>query len=107
MFACLDLIKPLLDDVCVQVQQCAAVALGRIVHHAGSHIGLKVYNDGLLKVLLGDLHRKNKHFKRAAMFALRSVCRHGAEITNVLVEPSSGTIDALMLCLADLDPQVN
>lgn len=102
----LGLLKPLVEDVCVQVQQCAVVALGRIAHHAGPSVGLKAVNDGILHTILHNLDRRNKHFKRAAMFVLRAICRHGTDTNDIVVSPESGTLQALMLCLCDLDSQV-
>lgn len=103
-FICIELLKPLLEDICPQIQQCAAIALGRLAHHNAS-VGQSVISNGILAILFKNLKTKTKHYRKAAMFALRAICKHDADTTEAVIN-SPGTMDALILCLMDLDTSV-
>ncbi|GLV45197.1 karyopherin alpha3 [Carabus blaptoides fortunei] len=100
----LELLKPLLEDVCPQIQQCAAITLGRLAHH-NAHVGKLVIEESVLSILFRDLKTRTKYYRKAAMFALRAICKHNAETTEAVIT-SAGTLDALIMCLMDLDTSV-
>lgn len=54
----IELLRPLLNDVCVQIQQCAAVAFGRMAHH-DPVIGNEMLRGDLLDLLLKDIEKRN------------------------------------------------
>lgn len=54
----LELLRPLLNDVCFQIQQCAALAIGRLVHHDAKLAG-QVLNRDILPILLRDIEKQN------------------------------------------------
>lgn len=53
-----DLLKPLLNDVSIQIQQCAAIALGRLVHH-NEKLGEQVLGNGFLPILLKNFDKQS------------------------------------------------
>lgn len=53
-----DLLQPLLSDVCLQIQQCAAIAIGRLVHH-DSRVAKQVLNRDFLPLLLRGMDKQN------------------------------------------------
>lgn len=117
----LDLLKPLLTDVCVQVQQCAAIGLGRILHQK-EEMALKALNLNFLPILLTNIQNKNvschhlmngrfykffalqKYQKKAILFVLRSICKHGEDLCRNVV--NSGGMPAVLYCLEDFEPIV-
>lgn len=56
-FVFLELLKPLLSDVSVQIQQCAAIALGRMVHHS-EKFAEQVLNNDFLPILLRHIDKQ-------------------------------------------------
>ncbi|KAB0790956.1 hypothetical protein PPYR_02756 [Photinus pyralis] len=99
----LELLQSLLSDTCVQIQQCAAIAIGRMVH-CDVRLAKQVINRNCLPLLLRDIERQNKYYKRAVLFVIRSLTGHNEEIASVVV--SSGGLEALVLCLEDFEPMV-
>ncbi|XP_044763953.1 sperm-associated antigen 6-like [Coccinella septempunctata] len=99
----LDLLRPLLTDVCIQVQQCAAIGLGRILHQRET-IALKALNMNVLSILLTNIQNKNKYQKKAILFVLRSICKHGEDLCRNVV--NSGGMPAVLYCLEDFEPIV-
>jgi len=47
----LELLKPLIVDVCPQIKQCASIALGRLVH-SDAVMAEQLLDAGLLNLLL-------------------------------------------------------
>ena len=56
-----ELLKPLLRDVCKQIQQCATIALGRIVQH-DIGIAKQFAQTDILKLFLLNLPKENVSF---------------------------------------------
>lgn len=54
----LDLLRPLLSDPCIQIQQCAAIAVGRLVHHDAA-IAETIINLGFVPILLNSIGTGN------------------------------------------------
>lgn len=54
----IDLLRPLLTDPCQQIQQCAAIALGRLVHN-NSALADVILGQNFLPILLGTIHTGN------------------------------------------------
>ncbi|KAF5271133.1 hypothetical protein FQR65_LT17713 [Abscondita terminalis] len=57
----LDLLIPLFTDPCMQIQQCAAIAVGRLASFDSS-IAQDVINRNCLPLLLRDLEKQNRYF---------------------------------------------
>lgn len=53
-----DLLRPLLGDICVQIQQCAAVAMGRLAHH-DAQIASDLLKGDMLQLLLKNIDQRN------------------------------------------------
>ncbi|KAI4454662.1 sperm-associated antigen 6 armadillo repeat-containing [Holotrichia oblita] len=100
----LALLRPLLSDICVQIQQCAIIALGRLVNH-DVKVAQEILNQDFIPLLIRNIDKKNKYYKKAVLFVLRSVCKHDAEMANVVVT-CSGALEALIICLEDFEPIV-
>ncbi|XP_018335168.1 sperm-associated antigen 6-like [Agrilus planipennis] len=99
----LSLLYHLLSDICIQIQNAAAIAVGRIIHH-DAKAGCTVLNMGYVPVLLKDIEKKNKHYKKSALFVLRSLCKHSAEHAEAVL--NSGGLEAFIICLDDFEPTV-
>lgn len=52
------LLKPLLSDVCLQVQHCAVTAIGRMAHTSRT-ASRAVLNENLLPTLLCNIDQRN------------------------------------------------
>ncbi|XP_022904975.1 sperm-associated antigen 6-like [Onthophagus taurus] len=99
----IDLLRPLISDICMQIQQCAIIALGRLVNH-DPKIAQQILNQDFLPVLIHDLDKQNKYHKKAVLFVLRSLCKHDANMAMAVV--TSGGLEALIICLEDFEPMV-
>ncbi|XP_017774511.1 PREDICTED: sperm-associated antigen 6-like [Nicrophorus vespilloides] len=99
----LDLIKPLLSDVCPQIRQCAAIALGRLVD-ADPDLARSTLNTDLLPSLLADLDGQNKYFKKSILFVIRSICKHDHMLAQTIIE--NGGLNAVIYCMGDFEPMV-
>ncbi|XP_060532951.1 sperm-associated antigen 6-like isoform X4 [Cylas formicarius] len=99
----LDLLKPLVSDVCPQIKHCALVALGRLIH-ADETIAEQIVKSGTLSVLLNDLTSGNKYQNSAILFIIRSICKHNEKLTETVVR--NGGLQALVYCLEDFEPIV-
>ncbi|KAL1123339.1 hypothetical protein AAG570_002424, partial [Ranatra chinensis] len=99
----LDLLIPLLSDPLSKVQQCTAVALGRLVNNnrsaAEEIIRLDIFN-----VLLRSIDRKSKFYKKSAMYVLRGLAKYSTEMADRIVQ--AGGLISIMVCLEDFDPEV-
>ncbi|KAF5272806.1 hypothetical protein FQA39_LY07833 [Lamprigera yunnana] len=100
----LDLLQPLLSDRCSQIQQCAAVAIGRLVNY-DVKAAQQFLNQNCLPLLLRDIEKQNKYYKKAALFVIRSLCAHNEEMASIVC--TTGGLEALMLCLEDFEPMVH
>ncbi|KAJ3618002.1 hypothetical protein MTP99_006039 [Tenebrio molitor] len=99
----LELLKPLLSDICKQIQHCATIALGRIIQN-DVNVAKKFTRAELLPILLASLPKENKHQKNSILFVLRSICKHDSELATFVVE--SGAILPIINCLEDFEPSV-
>lgn len=99
-----ELLKPLLEDLSPQVQQCAAIALGRLAHQDPS-AGEEMLHGNMLQKLFSDMDSRNKYYRRSAMFVLRAVCKFNEDTSSDALLTAGG-IEALMNCLCDPDPEV-
>ncbi|KRT83887.1 Armadillo repeat containing protein [Oryctes borbonicus] len=100
----LELLRPLLTDICVQIQQCAIIALGRLVNH-DVRVAQQILTQDFIPLLIHNIDKKNKYYKKAVLFVLRSLCKHDAEMATIVVS-SSGALEALLICLEDFEPIV-
>ncbi|KAL1502423.1 hypothetical protein ABEB36_007564 [Hypothenemus hampei] len=99
----LDLLKPLLVDVCPQIKQCAAIALGRLVHN-DAEIAEELLDVGLLNMLLHNAGTGNKYQKCAVLFVLRSLCKHNEKMAQAVIK--NGALQTFFCCLEDFEPAV-
>ncbi|KAJ8917374.1 hypothetical protein NQ315_002398 [Exocentrus adspersus] len=96
----LELLRPLLCDICPQVVQCAAIALGRLVHHEAS-MAVLVITKNILPILLDTLHGGNKYQKQSILFVLRSICKHNVDCANAVI--AAGGLQTFIVCLEDFE----
>ncbi|VDK89161.1 unnamed protein product [Dibothriocephalus latus] len=96
----LSLLRPLLLDVVPNVQQNAAMAIGRLANHS-EDLANCVVKAEILPQLVYSINEQNRFYKKAAAFVLRSVAKHSAELAEKVVE--SGAPDSLVLCLEEFD----
>ncbi|KAH1011210.1 hypothetical protein HUJ04_000627, partial [Dendroctonus ponderosae] len=99
----LDLLKPLIMDVCPQIKQCASIALGRLVHNDPA-IAEELLDVGILSILLHNAGTGNKYQKTAVLFVLRSICKHNEKTAQSVVK--NGGLQTLVYCLEDFEPAV-
>nr|CAH7723586.1 unnamed protein product [Callosobruchus chinensis] len=99
----LELLRPLLTDPCVQIQQCAAVALGKLVHNDAA-IADQLLEQNFVPIFLNNLTIGNKYQKKAILFALRSICKHSDR--NTLAVINAGGLQAMINCLEDFEVTV-
>lgn len=99
----LEHLVPLLGDPSVRVQQCAVLAIGRLVNFsfsaARTAIDLQV-----IPLIISDIHERSKYFKKSAMFTLRGLAKQSSETATLLL--NSGVLDAIVTCIEDFDPSV-
>lgn len=57
----LELLRPLLTDICVQIQQCAIIALGRLVNH-DVKMAQQILNQDFLPLLIHNIDKKNVYY---------------------------------------------
>ncbi|GJQ81956.1 hypothetical protein Trydic_g20421 [Trypoxylus dichotomus] len=100
----LELLRPLLTDICIQIQQCAIIALGRLVNH-DVRLAQQILSQDFISLLIHNIDKKNKYYKKAVLFVLRSLCKHDAEMASMVIS-SPGTLEALLICLEDFEPIV-
>ncbi|XP_044260764.1 sperm-associated antigen 6-like [Tribolium madens] len=99
----LDLLKPLLSDVCKQIQNCATIALGRIIQN--DHTMAKKFSQTeLINLLLATLPKENKHQKNSILFVLRAVCKYDPQLAEFVVE--TGALKTVITCMEDFEPSV-
>ncbi|CAG9861711.1 unnamed protein product [Phyllotreta striolata] len=96
----IELLRPLLNDPCIQIQQCSAIAIGRIVHH-DANIAESVINQGFIPILLNSMITGNKFQKKAVAFVLRSLSKHNANCAFQVI--NAGGLQALIGCLEEFD----
>ncbi|XP_076256219.1 uncharacterized protein LOC143193752 [Rhynchophorus ferrugineus] len=99
----LDLLKPLVNDVVPAIKQCAAIALGRLVH-SDSDMAMELIEIGFLPTLLQNATSGNKYQKAAVLFVLRSICRHNEKLAEIVVK--NGGLQTFVYCLEDFEPTV-
>ncbi|XP_018575785.1 sperm-associated antigen 6-like [Anoplophora glabripennis] len=99
----LELVRPLLCDPSPQVVQCAALALGRLVHHEAT-IAVQVINKNIIPVLLTSLYEGTKYQKQSILFVLRSICKHNVDCANAVI--AAGGLQAFIACLEDFEASI-
>ncbi|CAG9770782.1 unnamed protein product [Ceutorhynchus assimilis] len=98
----LELLKPLITDVCPQIRQCASMALGRLVHN-DPQMAAELVTSGVLNILLQNASAGNKYQKTAVLFVIRSICKHNATMAEIVAKNGLPT---LVFCLEDFEPTV-
>lgn len=85
----LALLRPLLLDSVPTVQHTAALALGRLAN-TNEELARSVVQSDILPQLVFSLADKNRHYKKAASFVLRTVAKHDPELAmvSIIVIPS-------------------
>ncbi|KAJ3369630.1 Sperm-associated antigen 6 [Allomyces arbusculus] len=101
--AVVPLLRPLLLDQVVAVQQAAALALGRLANHS-PQLAAHVVAGDVLPHIVYSLDSPNRFYKKSAAFVLRAVARHSPELAHRVVEAHA--VDALCACLQDFDAGV-
>ncbi|XP_056639929.1 sperm-associated antigen 6-like [Diorhabda carinulata] len=99
----LELLKPLLSDPCIQIQQCASIALGRLVHHDVA-IAEQVIDQGFIPIILTSIFNGNKYQKKAGLFVIRSICKNNVNCAYQVI--NAGGLQALIGCLEDFESSV-
>ncbi|XP_023030020.2 uncharacterized protein [Leptinotarsa decemlineata] len=99
----LDLLKPLLTDPCTQIQQCAAISLGRLVHHEAD-MAYRINERNFLPILINTIYTGNKYQKKSVLFVLRSICKHNEACAQHVLNANG--MQALMSCLEDFESSV-
>eukprot|EP00747_Dinoflagellata_sp_TGD_P190862 gnl/TRDRNA2_/TRDRNA2_53402_c0_seq1.p1 gnl/TRDRNA2_/TRDRNA2_53402_c0~~gnl/TRDRNA2_/TRDRNA2_53402_c0_seq1.p1 ORF type:complete len:600 (-),score=111.53 gnl/TRDRNA2_/TRDRNA2_53402_c0_seq1:106-1905(-) len=94
------LLRPLLLDPEANVQQTAALALGRLAK-CSSSAAASLGTCKVLTELVSSLHGQNTMYKQVVAFALREVAKHSPDLAQEVVD--CGALDALVTCLEDSD----
>ncbi|XP_077159151.1 sperm-associated antigen 6 isoform X2 [Paroedura picta] len=97
------LLRPLLLDVVPNIQQTAALALGRLANY-NDDLAEAVVKGDILPQLVYSLAEQNRFYKKAAAFVLRAVGKHSPQLAQAIVD--CGALDTLVICLEDFDPGV-
>nr|XP_008110640.1 PREDICTED: sperm-associated antigen 6 isoform X2 [Anolis carolinensis] len=97
------LLRPLLLDVVPNIQQTAAMALGRLANY-NNDLAEAVVKGDILPQLVYSLAEQNRFYKKAAAFVLRAVAKHSPQLAQAIV--NCGALDTLVICLEDFDPGV-
>lgn len=97
------LLRPLLLDVAPDIQQTAALALGRLANY-NEDLAEAVVKGDILPQLVYSLAEQNRFYKKAAAFVLRAVAKHSPQLAQAVVD--CGALDALVICLEEFDPGV-
>ena len=99
----MQLLRPLLLDNVPNIQQTAALALGRLANYSDDMAEAVVSNE-ILPQLVYSLSEQNRFYKKAAAFVLRAVAKHSPELAQAVVD--AGALEALANCLEEFDPTV-
>jgi len=97
------LLRPLLMDSVPEIQQSAALALGRLANYSEALAEMVVINE-VLPQLVFSLAEKNRFYKKTAAFVLKSVAKHSPELAQAVVDANA--LDALVGCLSEFEPSV-
>ncbi|RMX49419.1 hypothetical protein pdam_00015303 [Pocillopora damicornis] len=97
------LLRPLLLDVAPNIQQTAALALGRLANY-NEDLAEAVVKGDILPQLVYSLAEQNRFYKKAAAFVLRAVAKHSPQLAQAVVD--CGALEALVICLEEFDPGV-
>ena len=92
----MQLLRPLLLDNVPNIQQTAALALGRLANYSDDMAEAVVSNE-ILPQLVYSLSEQNRFYKKAAAFVLRAVAKHSPELAQAVVD--AGALEALANCL--------
>lgn len=99
----LDLLRPLLIDVSPEIQQTAALVVGKLANYS-EDLAEAVVKGDILPQLVYSLAEQNRFYKKAAAFVLRAVAKHSPQLAQAVVD--CGALDALVICLEEFDPGV-
>jgi len=102
-YGALELLPPLLSDPVPQIQQLAALAMGRLANN-NKDAAFEVIKNDMVPRLLQCLDGKSKYYKKSAMFVLRGVAKQSPELAFLICQ--SGGIDAILSCLEEFDPGI-
>lgn len=99
----LELLKPLLVDMVPSIRLGAAVALGRMAN-GDEKVAEVIVRHDILPIMLQGLENQNKHYKKAALFLVRSIAKYNPEMADIAIQ--AGGLDAAVICLEDFDQGV-
>ncbi|RKP02524.1 hypothetical protein CXG81DRAFT_29488 [Caulochytrium protostelioides] len=99
----ISLLRPLLADTVPSIQQCAALALGRLANH-NEEVAEAIIASKILPQLVFSLSEQNRFYKKAAAFVVRAIAKHSPHLAKATVD--AGALTALTNCLEDFDPTV-
>ncbi|KAK6639762.1 Sperm-associated antigen 6 [Polyplax serrata] len=99
----LELLKPLLVDMVPSIRLGAAVALGRMAN-GDEKVAEVIVRNEILPLMLQGLEHQNKHYKKAALFIVRSIAKYNPEMADIAIQ--AGGLDAAVICLEDFDQGV-
>lgn len=97
------LLRPLLLDSVPSIQQTAALALGRMAD-VNVDVARAIVTADVLPQLVYTLAKKDRFYKKAASFVLRTVAKHDPALAKAVVD--SGALHALVMSLEEFDPGV-
>lgn len=87
----------LLDNV-PSIQQSAALALGRFASHSEKMAESIVENE-ILPLVVHNLSEKNRFYKRAAAYVLKSIAKHSLNLARSVID--SGALESLVIFLEE------
>ncbi|MCO5560205.1 hypothetical protein L7F22_013815 [Adiantum nelumboides] len=99
----MQLLKPLLLDCVPQVQQTAAIGLGRLANYS-EELAEAVVSQKILPQLVLSLTEQNRFSKKAAASVLKAVAKHTETLAQAVID--AGSLEHLVLCLEEFDPAV-
>ncbi|KAI5056375.1 hypothetical protein GOP47_0028193 [Adiantum capillus-veneris] len=99
----MQLLKPLLLDCVPQVQQTAAIGLGRLANYS-EELADAIVSQKILPQLVLSLTEQNRFSKKAAASVLKAVAKHTETLAQAVID--AGALEHLVLCLEEFDPGV-
>lgn len=99
----MQLLKPLLLDSVPQIQQTAALGLGRLANYS-EELAEAIVSQNILPQLVLSLKEQNRFSKKAAASVLKAIGKHTESLAQAVVD--AGSLEHLVLCLEEFDPGV-
>jgi hypothetical protein len=87
------LLRTLLLDTVLTIQQSAALAIGRLANYSEKLATSGVENN-IISQLIFSLTKPNKYFKKFTFYAFKSVSKHSALLAEEVVK--SGALEPLV-----------